>query len=175
MLQAERGLACVREERPNPLRVLRLALAALAFIPLAALAVEVTNGYGEQRLAQRAADLAAASGARILADAQACYTGAGCLRRVSNAEVLAAIDDAVNGPGMAAGYVASYVDANGTPLVDVSRDSLPVPPRAAGVRVVTSRTFATYFGGILSVQGVTVSASARPSTSTLTRPPRART
>ncbi len=163
-----------------------VVIAMAALLAMTALVVDGGNAYAQQRATQNGSDAAAEAGAVVLmqklvgvspspsgADVSNAVQGSAA----SNSIVIAQIPDGIGGQRP----LACYTDLNGT-VLDASGNAVSscsdataayvspataIPPCAAcpgkfaaGVQVSASRSFRTYFGGVVGMDNFTASAGA---------------
>jgi Flp pilus assembly protein TadG len=136
------------------------ALGVTVLVMLVALVVDGGNGLAQRRDAQNDADFAALAGARIVA-----HFVAGDLSNGTDANVRQAIVNSVSATGGTVTFGSPtgprYVDTAGATKGYVGAfGSAPPPAGTVGVVVPASRTFRTYFLGIIQVPSLTASATA---------------
>ncbi len=138
------------------------AISATVIILLVGLVIDGGNALSQRRVSQNTSDFAALAGARIVAQ----WIGNDATNG-TDANVKAAINTTVAANGGDAIVFGSpdgptYVDANGavTGFVGAGVAGAPPPANTVGVRVSSSKSFGTYFLGIVGWNQMTASSTA---------------
>lgn len=132
-----------------------IAIAFVAMLAMAALVIDGGNAYAQQRRTQNWTDAAANAGAVQLMRR---LVGVSGTDPQWDARVVAAVNESLAGDGLDAIPTIQYTDISGGVLGDANNGS--IPPNAAGVHVQGSRSFSTFFSGVLGMTGFTASAEA---------------
>lgn len=136
-------------ERGQSIVLLTVSLAVVLL--MSAVVLDGGNVMAQQRAAQNAADSASLAGTTVLLQLASGDTSK------NDSSVAAAVAQAFadNGTAMEAAY---YVDVDGNDLAPVGGGFIPVS--AQGVRVVGSRTFATFLAGLAGMQDMSAGGGA---------------
>jgi Flp pilus assembly protein TadG len=134
------------------------ALSLVAIILAVGLVIDGGNAWSQRRSAQNLADFAALAGTKVIA-ANLAFAGT-----QTNTTVKAAVEASLSSNGLATtvlgtDYSASYVDVSGA-LVAGYGPTGAIPAGVVGVQVSPSRSFRTYFLGVVGMPSFTASATA---------------
>lgn len=145
-------------ERPRGQLLVVFALSLVVMILAVGLVIDGGNAWSQRRVAQNAADFSALAGTKVIS-ANLAAPGT-----QTNATVKSAVETALSANGLNAtvlgtNYSASYVNDVGS-LVSGYAAAGAVPAGVAGVQVTPSKSFNTYFLGVVGMTGFTASATA---------------
>ena len=134
------------------------ALSLVVIILAVGLVIDGGNAWSQRRSAQNLADFAALAGTKVVS---ANFSAPGTQ---TNATVKSAVEAALSANGLATtalgtDYAASYVNNSGA-LVSGYGPSGAIPSGVVGVQVSPSKSFKTYFLGVVGITSFTASATA---------------
>jgi hypothetical protein len=130
----------IRRDRGQALVLMALALTAL--LAAVALVIDGGNAFAQQRRTQNGIDASAEAGATQLARKLSGVV-------ISDADVESAIDTTATANEIATVDSAEYTNGTGATIGTVGGGVIPAT--AQGVKVVGSRTFGTYLGGVVGI------------------------
>ena len=141
-----------------------LALAMVAIVGAVALVIEGGNAFAQQRITQNAADATANAGAVVLAERLGGATRtdgdvAGAVNAVGN------LNDLLTPAAYYTDIAGNLLQADGSLAASAASAKQvgtgdPIPSNTAGVQAGGSRTFASFFGGVLGLNQFKASADA---------------
>ncbi len=138
--------------------VVIFALSLVAMILAVGLVIDGGNAWSQRRNAQNIADFAALAGTKILA-ANLASPGT-----QTNASVKSAVESSLSSNGLTAAilgadYAASYIDDAGN-LVGGFGPAGAIPTSVSGIQVSPTKSFSTYFLGVVGMSSFKASATA---------------
>jgi Flp pilus assembly protein TadG len=134
------------------------AISVTAILMVIGLVIDGGNGLTQRRDSQNAADFAALAGARIVAEWIGGDTANGTDGNVKAAVAASLAANGADALSFGSPNGPTYVDSSGHQTGFVGSGALPA--HTVGVRVTTSRTFHTYFLGIVGMSTMNAGATA---------------